>query len=145
MSAASMNATSVIAVRHLCKTYGTGETRVPALRDVCLDVRAGEFVALTGPSGCGKSTLMYVLGCLIRPTSGIFQLRGQDVSRLSSTQLASIRNHDIGFVFQSFHLLPRTSALENVELPLLYDGAITAQVRRCRAAAALKLVGLGDR
>jgi putative ABC transport system ATP-binding protein len=135
----------LIAVRDFVKTYDTGEMQVRALRGVSLDVRAGEFVALTGPSGSGKSTLMHLLGCLDRPTSGQFLLNGRDVSALSKRQLSGVRNTEIGFVFQGFNLLTRTSALENVELPMLYAGTRNAKERRERAAEALKSVGLGDR
>jgi len=138
-----MNA--VISTRELTKIYDVGEVQVPALRGVSLDVAPGEFVALTGPSGSGKSTFMHLLGCLDRPTSGQFVLNGRDVSRLSSRELARVRNTEIGFVFQGFNLLSRTSALENVELPLLYGGNIPASERRDRAAEALTAVGLGER
>ena len=136
---------SVIAVRELTKTYDLGELQVHALRGVSLDVAPGEFVALTGPSGSGKSTFMHLLGCLDRPTAGQYVLNGSDVSTLSSRDLARVRNTEIGFVFQGFNLLARTSALENVELPLLYAGKIPASERRDRASEALKSVGLGDR
>jgi putative ABC transport system ATP-binding protein len=134
----------LISVTDLSKTYTLGEVPVPALRGVSLDVHAGEFIALTGPSGSGKSTLMHVLGCLDRPTSGRYLLNGHDVAQLSDSQLAEVRNREIGFVFQGFNLLPRASALENVELPLVYAG-LPRRKRRERAAAALRAVGLGDR
>jgi putative ABC transport system ATP-binding protein len=118
---------------------------VPALRGVSLDVRPGDFVALTGPSGSGKSTFMHLLGCLDRPTGGQYALNGRDVSTLDKRALAYVRNHEIGFVFQGFNLLSRTSALENVELPMLYRKGVGAKERRDRAAAALTAVGLGDR
>jgi len=137
--------TPVIAVRDLTKTYTVGELQVPALRGVSLDVAPGEFVALTGPSGSGKSTFMHLLGCLDRPTAGHYLLNGRDVSTLDSRALAHVRNDEIGFVFQGFNLLSRTSALENVELPMLYRRGIGARERRDRAAAALESVGLGDR
>lgn len=135
----------LIAVRDLTKTYSLGDVEVHALRGVSLDVPRGEFIALTGPSGSGKSTLMHLLGCLDRPTSGEYKLNGQDVAHLSNRQLARVRNRDIGFVFQGFNLLPRTSALENVELPLIYARGVSGRERRERAIAALGAVGLGDR
>jgi len=136
----------VISVRDLKKTYIVGDIEVRALRHVSLDVEPGEFLAVTGPSGSGKSTFMHILGCLDRPTSGQYFLDGHDVSRLSKTELARIRNHQIGFVFQGFNLLSRTSALENVELPLLYNsGAMKSSERRRRAMESLKLVGLEQR
>jgi putative ABC transport system ATP-binding protein len=135
----------LLSVRNLTKTYMVGDVRVQALRGVSIDVMAGEFIALTGPSGSGKSTLMHVLGCLDRPTTGQYILNGRDVSRCSRDQLAYVRNHEIGFVFQGFNLLPRTSALDNVELPLLYGNRIPATERKRRAAAALESVGLADR
>jgi putative ABC transport system ATP-binding protein len=136
----------VIAVRNLVKTYVVGEVQVRALRGVSLDVRRGEFLAVTGPSGSGKSTLMHILGCLDRPTSGSYVLEGQDVSRMSKDQLAEVRNKRIGFVFQGFNLLSRTTALDNVELPLLYRGGRSRASERHRMATeALAAVGLGDR
>src|SRR6187431_3456484 len=113
----------VISVRNLVKTYQVGEVVVRALRGADMDVQAGEFVAVTGPSGSGKSTLMHILGCLDRPTSGSYVLDGKDVSRMSKDDLALIRNRKIGFVFQGFNLLSRTTALDNVELPMLYNGS----------------------
>jgi putative ABC transport system ATP-binding protein len=137
---------TVIAVRNLVKTYVVGEVEVRALRGVSLDVQTGEFLAVTGTSGSGKSTFMHIVGCLDRPTSGQYFLDGQDVSRMSKDALAAVRNKKIGFVFQGFNLLARTSALDNVELPLLYGGsaAKTAERHR-RAKEMLELVGLGDR
>jgi putative ABC transport system ATP-binding protein len=138
--------TPVISVRNLVKTYVVGEVEVRALRGVSLDVPHGEFIAVTGPSGSGKSTLMHILGCLDRPTSGQYILDGQDVSRMSKDELADVRNKKIGFVFQGFNLLSRTTALDNAELPLLYGGAkLKAAERHARALEVLKAVGLGDR
>jgi putative ABC transport system ATP-binding protein len=135
----------LISVRDLAKTYDLGETQVPALRRVTLDVAPAEFVALTGPSGSGKSTFMHLLGCLDRPSSGHYVLDGLDVAAMDKRSLARVRNALIGFVFQGFNLLPRTTALENVELPLLYAGVRSAGERRERAAEALRAVGLGER
>lgn len=135
----------VIAVTDLTRTYRVGEIDVHALRGASLEIQPGEFVALTGPSGSGKSTFMHLIGCLDRPTAGHYLINGRDVARLSSHQLARVRNREIGFVFQGFNLLSRTSALENVELPLLYAGGISASERKARAADALAGVGLGDR
>ena len=134
----------IIRTRDLQKEYAMGDTVVRALDGVSLDIAAGEMVAVMGPSGSGKSTFMNVLGCLDRPTRGHYELAGEPVETLSSDALASIRNRRVGFVFQQFNLLPRTSALENVELPLLYTGMPRAE-RHQRARRRLEQVGLGDR
>jgi putative ABC transport system ATP-binding protein len=134
----------IIALDNVHKVYDTGTVKVPALRGVSLTVLAGEFVAIMGASGSGKSTLMNIIGCLDRPTKGTYRFDGQDISRLSRTELAHIRNRKLGFVFQGFNLLKRHSAIENVELPLLYSG-ISASERRRRAVDMLGVVGLADR
>jgi putative ABC transport system ATP-binding protein len=136
--------TPVLDVRRVTKVYGGGDTAVHALRGVSLSVQRGEYVAIMGASGSGKSTLMNILGCLDIPTTGRYLLDGLDVSRLSDRQLALVRNRRIGFVFQSFNLIPRTTALANVELPLAYAG-LRAGERRARARVALNMVGLADR
>ena len=136
---------TVISVRNLVKTYVVGEVEVRALRGVNLEVQKGEFLAVTGPSGSGKSTFMHIIGCLDRPTSGQYFLDGADVSRMSKDALADVRNTKIGFVFQGFNLLSRTTALDNVELPLLYRGGLKTAERHRRAIKALEAVGLKDR
>ena len=137
---------SIISLSNLTKTYQMGDNTVHALRSVSLDVERGEFVTIIGPSGSGKSTMMHVLGCLDRPSSGQFLLNGRDVSSLPRDELAGIRNKQIGFVFQGFNLLPRTTALENVEVPLLYNHpVVSAAERHKRALAALTAMGLGER
>jgi putative ABC transport system ATP-binding protein len=137
---------TVISVKNLVKTYVVGEVEVKALRGVNLDVQQGEFLAVSGPSGSGKSTFMHIVGCLDRPTSGQYLLDGQDVSKMSKDALAAVRNKKIGFVFQGFNLLSRTSALDNVELPLLYGGnGLKTSDRHKRATEMLDLVGLGNR
>ena len=132
----------MIKIENITKVYQMGETEVRALDGVSLKIADGEWIAITGPSGSGKSTLMAILGCLDSPTSGSYQLDGIDVAKMSDDQLATVRNQKIGFVFQQFNLLARTSALENVALPLLYA---TGNHQRDRAQAALAAVGLSDR
>jgi putative ABC transport system ATP-binding protein len=134
----------LIEIRGVSKRYGTGAATVHALREVDLTIRAGEFVAIMGPSGSGKTTLMNIIGCLDRPTAGEYRLQGRDVSRLSRAGLAEVRNRTLGFVFQSFNLLPRTTALDNVELPLVYAD-MPKRERIARAEEALGKVGLADR
>jgi putative ABC transport system ATP-binding protein len=135
---------ALIELDHIVKTYDLGLSKVPALRDIHFNISRGEFVAIVGQSGSGKSTLMNIIGCLDVPTAGQYRLSGRDVSMLSDDELADVRNLEIGFVFQSFQLLPRASALENVELPLIYRG-VSKKERRERAMAALELVALSDR
>jgi putative ABC transport system ATP-binding protein len=134
----------VVALRGIKKIYQMGDVEVQALRGVDLNIEQGEMVAIMGPSGSGKSTLMNIIGCLDVPSEGSFQIDGTDVSRLKDDDLAAIRCRKIGFVFQSFNLLPRTSALANVELPLIYAG-VSGRERHRRAQESLQMVGLGDR
>ncbi len=134
----------LIEARELVKTYSMGDQTVHALCGVSLDIHEGEFVAIMGASGSGKSTLMNIMGCLDLPTSGEYRLAGESVEGMQGDQLASVRNRRIGFVFQQFNLLPRTSALENVELPMVYAG-IKSNERKNKAKAALTRVGLGER
>lgn len=135
---------AVIQVRDLMKIYKMGSQEVRALNGVSFDVNENEYIAIMGPSGSGKSTMMNLIGCLDTPTSGTYILNGQDVSELEDAELAEVRNREIGFVFQTFNLLPRTDCLSNVELPLIYSGVKTAE-RHDRAAKTLQRVGLGDR
>jgi putative ABC transport system ATP-binding protein len=134
----------LIALERVSRVYRMGEVEVPALEDVSLDIGSGEFVAIVGPSGSGKSTMMNILGCLDRPTHGAYHLAGSAVAELDDDALARLRSRTIGFVFQSYNLLPRTSALENVATPLLYQGVRRGERVR-RAHAALERLGLGDR
>ena len=136
---------AIIAMNQIRKVYDTGKVKVEALKGIDLHIDEGELVAIVGPSGSGKSTLMNVLGCLDRPTRGSYLLAGEEVATLSRDERAAIRNQRLGFVFQNFNLLARTTALENVELPLLYSRGVSARERRQRAIDKLKLVGLADR
>ncbi len=137
--------TELVSLEQVSKIYRNGDIEVRAVHDVALRIARGEFVAVMGASGSGKSTLMNILGCLDRPSGGRYALDGIDVSGLDRDQLADLRNQKLGFVFQGFHLLPRTSALENVELPMLYARGLTAAQQRERALRALDIVGLADR
>jgi putative ABC transport system ATP-binding protein len=134
----------VVDVRNITKTYVLGEIQVKALRGVSFAIAPGEFVAIMGASGSGKSTLMNILGCLDQPTSGEYYLNGRELSKLSGSELARLRNKELGFVFQSYNLLPRLDAVRNVELPLIYAGVSSSERREC-ALAALKRVGLAER
>ena len=134
----------VIKTEHIAKIYVMGSEQVHALRDISITIKEGEYVALMGPSGSGKSTLMNMIGCLDTPTSGQYFLDGQDVSRMTDNQLAEVRNRKIGFVFQTFNLLPRATALDNVTLPLIYAG-LGSSDRKKRGEEVLTQVGLGDR
>jgi putative ABC transport system ATP-binding protein len=136
---------ALIELRNLSKIYDLGEVQVTALKGVTLDIQQGEFVALIGPSGSGKSTLMNTVGCLDRPTTGSYRLAGEEVAGLNPEQLARVRNRQIGFIFQNFNLLSRTTALENVEVPLLYNPSCARRQRKKRATELLKRVGLGNR
>lgn len=135
----------LIAARGLAKTYRLGQVDVPALRGVDVDIKGGEYVAITGPSGSGKSTLMHILGCLDTPTAGTYRLDGEDVSGLSGKRLAQVRNRKVGFVFQTFNLMPRLTVEENVALPLKYRGGIPRPERRARALKLLARLGLEHR
>jgi ABC-type lipoprotein export system ATPase subunit len=136
---------ALIELRNLSKIYDLGEVQVAALKGVSLDIHQGEFVALIGPSGSGKSTLMNTVGCLDRPTTGSYLLAGEEVAGLNPDELARVRNRQIGFVFQNFNLLSRTTALENVEVPLLYNPSCSRRQRKKRATELLQRVGLGNR
>jgi len=139
-----MNDKRFMVLCDVTKVYPMGDTEVQALRGVDLQIRAGEFIAVLGPSGSGKSTIMHILGCLDTPTAGMYHLDGVAIQGLNPNELAEIRNRRIGFVFQSFHLLPRATAGENVELPMVFGG-INATDRKARAECVLEQVGLGDR
>ena len=139
-----MKSDPLIHIEHIARTYEMGGETVHALRDVSLDIHPNEYVALMGPSGSGKSTLMNILGCLDTPSSGVYTFKGLDVNEMTDDDLAEIRNKEIGFVFQTFNLLPRATALKNIELPLIYSG-VSSEERKDRAIKALEDVGLGDR
>jgi len=135
---------NIINIENISKVYQVGTEEIHAIRDISVKIDKNEYVAIMGPSGSGKSTLMNMIGCLDTPTSGIYELNGNNVSQMSDNDLARVRNKEIGFVFQTFNLLPRSNALHNVELPLIYAGIPTAE-RRQKAREALEKVGLGDR
>jgi len=139
------NENGLISVKNLVKTYKMGDMEVRALRDATLDIDKGAFAAIMGPSGSGKSTFMNIIGCLDYPTSGEYYLDGQNVFSLNRNELAELRNQKIGFIFQSFNILARTSAIENVELPMLYNSKLDSKARRERAMQALTSVGLAER
>lgn len=136
--------TPIINIEHIARVYDMGGEKVHALRDVSLNIYPNEYIAIMGPSGSGKSTMMNILGCLDTPSSGVYNFKGLDVKEMDDNDLAEIRNREIGFVFQTFNLLPRASALKNVELPLVYSG-VSRSERRDRAVKTLEEVGLGDR
>ncbi|MBI5361250.1 MAG: ABC transporter ATP-binding protein [Planctomycetes bacterium] len=135
----------LIKLDKISKIYHVGEVDIPAVRDISLDINAGELMAIMGASGSGKTTLMNIIGCLDRPSKGRYLLDGQDITTMSKNELAYVRNKKIGFVFQSFNLLSRTSALENVELPMFYGNNLTSRQKRARAVEVLERVGLGQR
>jgi putative ABC transport system ATP-binding protein len=139
-----MNPNALLSFDRVSRVYAMGRLEVAALNDVSLEVMPGEFVAIVGPSGSGKSTMMNILGCLDRPTAGAYRLAGTPVAELDDNRLAALRSRTIGFIFQSYNLLPRTSALDNVATPLLYQG-VSRRERAARAMAALERLGLGDR
>ena len=135
----------ILNLQNIYKDYQQEKLVVPVLKDVSLTVEEGEYVAIMGPSGSGKTTLMNIIGCLDRPTSGTYELAGENVLKLKDRELSDLRLKSIGFVFQSYNLLPKTTAVENVELPLMYNSAVSASERRRRAIESLQAVGLGDR
>ena len=134
----------MIVLQHISKVYEVGEQPIYALRDTTETIQPGEYIAIVGPSGSGKSTLLNIIGCLLRPSAGSYLLDGEDVSQLDDRTLSHVRQHNIGFIFQSFHLVPRLTTLGNVALPMVFAG-ISSSERRARALAALEAVGLGDR
>ncbi|MBU2018289.1 MAG: ABC transporter ATP-binding protein, partial [Bacteroidetes bacterium] len=140
-----MTTKEIINIADLTREFKMGTETVRALRGISFDIKEGEFVTIMGSSGSGKSTLLNILGCLDQPTSGIYEIDGVSIKDLDNNQLAKIRNEKIGFIFQSYNLLARTSAIENVELPLLYNSKVSSEERRERAIKALELVGLGNR